>query len=76
MNINDDNPAAVASAIILHTNMRKLCENHSIWIRNVLFCVIDDLPGKKQATEHLMENRIEIGNAVKPYYGKDAGRIS
>ena len=72
---NNDNSASVASAIILHTNMRKLCENHSIWIRNVLFCVIDDLPGRQQAIQRLLDNRMEIGNAVKPYYGNYMGKM-
>lgn len=72
---NDDNPASVASAIIFHTNMRKLCENHSTWMRNILFCIIDNLPGKQQAIQRLMENRIEIGNAVKPYYGNHVGKM-
>ena len=72
---DSNNPVAVVSAIILHTNMRKLCENHSTWLRNVLFCVIDNLPGKTHAIQRLHENGVEIGNIIKPYYGNHIGKM-
>src|SRR5688572_26443352 len=50
----------------LRTNMRKLWEDHVTWTRNVIFCVIDDLPGAEQATARLLKNQDDIGNAIKP----------
>ena len=67
--------ASVDTSIVLHTNMRKLCENHSNGMRNILFCLIDDLPGKAEAMQNLLENRLEIGNSIKPYYGDLIGNI-
>lgn len=68
-------PDSVTTSNVLHSNMRKFCETHSNGMRNVLFCVIDDLPGKAQAIQGLLDNRVEIGNAIKPYYGEHVGDI-
>src|SRR5437773_1417536 len=57
----------------LKTNMRKLWEDHVTWTRNVIFCIMDDLPGTDQAVARLLKNQDDIGNAIKPVYGEDAG---
>jgi hypothetical protein len=57
----------------LHTAMRKLWEDHITWTRNVIFCLVDGLPGSDQALNRLLQNQDDIGNAIKPYYGDDAG---
>ena len=44
-----------------------------VWTRNVIFCMVDNLPGGDQATQRLLQNQDDIGNAVKAYYGADAG---
>jgi len=53
--------------------MNKLWEDHITWTRNVILCLVDGLPGADQAVKRLMQNQVDIGNAVKPYYGEDAG---
>ena len=53
--------------------MNKLWEDHVTWTRNVILCLVDGLPGADQAVKRLMQNQVDIGNAVKPYYGDDAG---
>ena len=58
----------------LKTNMRKLWEDHVVWTRNVILCLVDDLPGADQAVKRLLQNQVDIGNAIKPYYGEDAGK--
>jgi transcription termination factor NusB len=57
----------------LRTGMRKLWEDHVTWTRNVILNVMDDLPGTDEAVKRLLKNQDDIGNAVKPYYGDDAG---
>lgn len=57
----------------LRTDMRKLWEDHVTWTRNVIFCIIDDLPGTDAAVNRLLKNQDDIGNAIKPVYGEDAG---
>jgi hypothetical protein len=57
----------------LRTNMRKLWEDHVTWTRNVILNIMDDLPGTDQAVKRLLKNQDDIGDAIKPYYGDDAG---
>jgi len=57
----------------LRTNMRKLWEDHITWTRNVICCLVDGLPGADEAVKRLLKNQDDIGNAIKPIYGADAG---
>ena len=57
----------------LRTDMRKLWEDHVVWTRNVIFCLVDELPGKDEALTRLLKNQDDIGNAIKPFYSNDAG---
>src|SRR4029078_4244127 len=69
MKMNFSTPAANE----LRTNMRKLWEDHITWTRNVICCLVDNLPGTDQAVKRLLKNQDDIGNAIKPVYGADAG---
>jgi hypothetical protein len=69
-----DKPVPTCGPVIeLRSAMRKLWEDHIIWTRNVICNLVDNLPGKDQAVNRLMQNQEDIGNAIKPYYGNDAG---
>lgn len=57
----------------LTTNMRQLWVEHVMWTRNVILCLVDELPGTDQAVKRLLQNQIDLGNAMKPYYGEKAG---
>ena len=57
-----------------NNTMRKLWEDHIIWTRNVILCIVDELPGKDQAVKRLLQNQVDIGNVFKPYYGEEAGK--
>lgn len=61
------------AAITLRLDMRKLWGEHVTWTRNVVCCIVDELPGKDQAVQRLLRNQDDIGNAIKTYYGNDAG---
>jgi hypothetical protein len=56
-----------------HDVMRKLWEDHIIWTRVFIISAAADLPDKAVATERLLQNQVDIGNAIKPYYGNAAG---
>ncbi len=58
---------------LLRMNMRKAWTDHVVWTRNVIFCLVDDLPGKEQAVNRLLLNQDDIGNLFKPYYGEEEG---
>ncbi len=62
-------------AVELKSNMTKLWEDHITWTRNVVFCVVDGLPGTKQAENRLLQNQVELGNLFTEYYGEDAGKF-
>jgi len=57
----------------LHDAMRKLWEDHIIWTRLFIISAAADLPDKAAATDRLLQNQVDIGNAIKPYYGEAAG---
>jgi hypothetical protein len=69
----DKNVFKTASAVELRVNMRRLWEDHAMYTRNVIFNIIDDLPGTNEAVERLLKNQDDIGNAIKPIYGDAAG---
>jgi hypothetical protein len=73
-------PVISRSALAFHDAMRKLWEDHITWTRNVIisFEVNDPepsatLPDLNAALDRLFQNQVDIGNAIKPYYGDDAG---
>lgn len=73
MKMKTEKPAMRGDASELRTNMRKLWEDHVTWTRNVILCLVDGLPGTDQAVKRLLQNQVDIGNAIKPYYGEEAG---
>jgi len=57
----------------LRMGMHKLWSDHVVWTRNVILNIMDGLPGTDQAVNRLLKNQEDIGNAIKPVYGNDAG---
>jgi hypothetical protein len=57
----------------LRTNMRKLWSDHVWWTRDYLITAIADMPDLKVTTDRLLKNQEDIGAAIVPYYGKEAG---
>ena len=53
--------------------MRELWEDHIKWTRNVIFCLVDNLPGTDQAVARLMQNQEDLGDILKPFYGEEVG---
>jgi hypothetical protein len=58
---------------VFRTNMRKLWEDHSERTRELIISTLSDLPNQNEATQNLIQNQNEIGNAIKPFYGDAAG---
>lgn len=66
-------PAANDKQTAFQDAMRKLWEDHITWTRVFIISAAADLPDKAAATERLLQNQADIGNAIKPYYGDAAG---
>ena len=65
--------APMTAADKLHSDMRKLWEDHITWTRLYIVSVAAGLPDKDATAARLIQNQVDIGNAVKPFYGEDAG---
>jgi hypothetical protein len=66
-------PAIPAAAAQLRTDMRKLWEDHITWTRIYIISVGAGLGDKDTAAQRLLQNQVDIGNAIKPFYGDEAG---
>jgi hypothetical protein len=53
--------------------MRKLWEDHITWTRLFIVENAGNLGGLSATTNRLLQNQVDIGNAIKPYYGDAAG---
>lgn len=68
----DANTAAI-DPLFLKQAMRKLWEDHITWTRVYIIDVAADLPEASVTAERLLENQVQIGDAIKPFYGAEAG---
>jgi hypothetical protein len=73
-------PVISQSAVAFHDAMRKLWEDHITWTRNVIISFevnVPDasvtLPDLGAALDRLFKNQVDIGDAIKPYYGDAMG---
>ena len=57
-----------------HDAMRKLWEDHITWTRLYIVSAASDLPDKALTAQRLLQNQVDIGNAIKPIYGEQAGK--
>jgi hypothetical protein len=62
-----------AKQVALHDGMRKLWEDHITWTRLAIVSFAVGLPDLQATEDRLLRNQADIGDAVKPYYGKRAG---
>lgn len=56
-----------------HDAMRKLWEDHITWTRLVIIGTFEDLPDLEPTVQRLLQNQVDIGDAIKPFYGEAAG---
>jgi len=60
-------------AVALTQAMDKLWEEHVAWTRMAIVSFAAGSPNLKATETRLLRNQVDIGNAIKPYYGAAAG---
>ena len=57
----------------LRISLHDLWIEHIVWTRQYVVAAAADQPDASFAAERLMKNQEDIGNAIKPFYGDQAG---
>ena len=74
---NDASHAASAAItpqeLALRQDMRELWDDHITWTRLAVISLDDGLPDAQATVARLLRNQSDIGNAIKPFYGRVAG---
>ena len=65
--------AITRTELVLRRDMRQLWEDHIVWTRLAIISLTTDAPDTEATVGRLLANQSDIGNAVKPFYGKAAG---
>lgn len=66
-------PGISQGELTLRDGMRKLWEDHITWTRLYIVEAVGGAKGVNDTAARLLKNQEDIGNAIKPYYGGDAG---
>ncbi|GAA0070883.1 hypothetical protein UT300003_24070 [Clostridium sardiniense] len=61
------------AACDLKITERKLWIDHVLWTKSFIVSDLASLEDKEPVLERLLINQDNIGNSIKPYYGKEAG---
>lgn len=61
------------AAINFNKAMRALWEDHVIYTQHYIISALADIPDADAVAQRLLRNQDDIGKAIKPYYGKEAG---
>jgi hypothetical protein len=62
-----------AKAVAFHDAMRALWEIHGTYTERAIVDAVAGNPETNAVVARLLQNQVDIGNAVKPYYGKAGG---
>lgn len=57
----------------LRIALRDLWVDHVVWTRQYIVAAAADAPDTDFAAQRLLKNQEDIGNAIKPFYGDEAG---
>ena len=67
-------PASLSQdEFVLRTEMRRLWEDHVTWTCMAVVSLVAGSPDTNATVARLLRNQTDIGNAIKPFYGRAAG---
>lgn len=64
----------MSASMSLRQAMRRLWMDHTVYTRLYIVSAFAEIPDAETLAGRLLRNQEDIGNAIVPYYGKDAGR--
>lgn len=64
---------STVSTLDFRRAMDKLWEDHVTWTRLYIISFAAGLPDRDLTAGRLLQNQVDIGNAIKPFYGDKAG---
>lgn len=64
---------AANGALALRQTMRNLWSDHVVWTRQYIVAAVAGDPSATAASARLLRNQEDIGKAMVPYYGSEAG---
>ncbi len=70
---NSKKPDRKINPVDFQLTMNKLWEDHITWTRMYIVSFVAGLPDVNAAAQRLLQNQVDIGNAIKPFYGEAAG---
>jgi hypothetical protein len=62
-----------AKGLDLRLAMRDLWSDHVVWTRDYIIAAVAGTPDADAAAARLMKNQEDIGKAIVPFYGQEAG---
>ncbi|MFD3450187.1 hypothetical protein ACFDTO_37040 [Microbacteriaceae bacterium 4G12] len=62
------------AAVDVKNYMRLLWEQHVAWTRMAIMSIVFDLPDVDVTVARLLQNAPDMGNALKHFYGEEAGK--
>jgi hypothetical protein len=62
-----------SKVVELRIAQHDLWTEHVVWTRQYIVASVADAPDAQVAAERLLKNQEDIGNAIKPVYGQEAG---
>lgn len=69
----NDHTSAVQAKAGFQDAMQRLWVDHVTWTRLFIVSFVGELPDLQATTDRLLQNQVDIGDAVKPFYGDAAG---
>ena len=73
MDMSQHSAEATSKQVGLYTTMANLWAEHMEWTYVTVVAFAEESPSLKASLERLLQNQVDIGDAIKPLYGDAAG---